>query len=169
MTVPNLEAALAEEVRSVDAEETASATRAERAGEAARTPPPVPGAAPGAEVDGADALLSVVESLGEEQIAGLAVVVMDVFVTKYAGAKYELTAAERAKIAVAAVPVIRLYLPNIKMHPVTALALTAGAVYGAKALPAGGIASLLGGVGSTTPAGDTPPSEPAPAAPAQAA
>lgn len=189
----SLSEALAEEVRRVDAEETASATKAERAGDAAAAPVPVqkfekpgtpaapPEAPPNSErasapvspasptpantdvVDDAD-LVSILEQVGENEVAQLAIVLMDVVVTKRFGEKFALTEKERQRLQRAAIPVVRLYLPDIKVHPLTGFALVAAATYGVKTLPEGALAQALGGASKSAPAGDTPAAPPAAAA-----
>lgn len=162
----DLKAALGEEVRRLDAEETASATRVERAGDAAAalpTPPERPSAMPPSpatpvgEGAGFDQAVSLLSQMGEDQIAALALTLVDVIVTKKFGERYALTSAERERLQTAAVPVVRLYLPNISVHPVTGLLLVAIATYAMK-LPEGVLASVLGGAGKGSPSSNTPAS-----------
>lgn len=156
-----LEAALQQTAARHAAEVAAAQSRVERAGDAAgaagSSAPAAPVSPPGAPAVTAEALESLIDTLGPEQVTALGVVVMDVIVVRLFGPKAELTASEREKIAIAAVPVLKLYLPQLKVHPLTALGAVVLAIYGSKALPEGvGLAALLGG-GAKGPAPEGQP------------
>lgn len=154
----------------MDAEESAGATRVERAGDAAAagsapvhtfekpTPPERPSAQATPAGDQFNQTVNALSQLGADQVARLAVTLLDVIVSKKFGAQYALTREEQQRIVEAAVPVAELYLPDISVHPVTGLALVIGVTYMTK-LPEGALAHVLGRPGNSTPPGNEVPPE----------
>lgn len=160
-----LAAELKAEISRLEAEESATQTKAEKAAAAAVPSPAAPAEAPSPE-----ALLSAIDALPVEDLAGLSLELFDVAAVRViawrtgaeldaTSARWALTPAEKARITPYAAKVLALYLPDMKVHPVTALAAVLAGTYASKALPVGGLTGLLGGKAqeaSSTGASHTP-------------
>ena len=73
--------------------------------------------------------------LSEVEVSALAWTLVDVMVVKFMGARFALDDAEKMKLAVATVPVLKKYFPEgVQLAPEFALAAVGVAVYGPKLL-----------------------------------
>lgn len=105
------------------------------------TPAPSPAASPAPDAAAAQAaqLAAVVEAQ-LPKLCGVAWGIVDRLVQQFAGAEFALSAEERQELAAATVPVVTKYVPQgmewVTTTPEGALVLTAGMIYGMKALTA---------------------------------
>jgi hypothetical protein len=152
-----LEQELAATVQQLEAEEAATATRAERAAD-----PALAAAARAAAVQqqaapppAAPAEVATLASLPPEVITPILVLGLDVAVKRLAlyladektSERYALSADERKLMVEVWLPAVRHYSSLISVHPLALGIAGTISVYGMKALPEGGLEAVLGGTG----------------------
>lgn len=137
METPNLESALQQEVARVTAEEQATASRAEKAGDAAAAPKP--------DDSEARKALATLAALPPEVVTPILVAALDVLMVRVADEKWRLSSDERQLMIEVWTPAVRHYMPSISVHPLTLAIAGTGLVYGMKTLPPGALGNLLGG------------------------
>lgn len=148
----DLKSALEGEVSQLQAEEAAGATRAERAADP--TLQPVPAAPPAAKRD-AQATLDALSAIPPEVVTPILILALDLLVkrgvqaatNKETAQRFALTADERQQLGEVWLPVVKLYMPQLAIHPLIAAGGYTALVYALKALPEGGLDAVLGGFG----------------------
>lgn len=160
MSTSPLSDALTEEVKRIQVEESATATKAERLADPSIAPPsPAPAAAAPTTAAKPNAA-EVLQSLPPELVTPLLVMALDIVVRKVAtwvsseeaAARLALTADEHQQLAKVWAPIVAFYLPQLSVHPLVAAIGTTGLIYGLKALPEGGLeAALAGAAGGPAP------------------
>lgn len=174
MTEAELAAALNDEVSSLQREEAANATKAERAADPTLALPAPAPAAPEAAgtANQARAAMGALTALPPELITPILIAALDLVGRRIAqwlggekaGERYALKADERELLNEVWLPVIKMYLPQLQVHPLLAAGGFTALIYGLKALPEGGLEAVLGGAGGVpVPRAVAPPQQPQPA------